>query len=90
MRVSLTHLEAPLVHAGRPSVVVSVLVLLAVALLVILMAGRRGTPVTLGRRGGLHVGGVVVLGDGRLGRALSHSLIFAVATVGWREQHRTE
>lgn len=85
MRVLLTHLEAPLVHAGRPSVVVSVLVLLTVALLVILMAGRGGTPVTLGRRGGLHVGGGV-LGDGRLGCALSSSLIFAVATVGWRTE----
>lgn len=53
--VTLTHLEAPLVHTWRSSMVVSVLGVVSVALLMILMAGRWGSSVTLGRSGNLHV-----------------------------------
>lgn len=83
-RVTLTHLKAPLVHTRWPSMVVSVLVLVGVTLLMILMARRRGTSVTLGRSGGLHVW-QVVFRDSWFGRALGNSLIFTITTVGWRE-----
>lgn len=81
-RLALTHLEAPLVHARRPCMVVPVLAVVGVALLVVLMAWRRRPSVTLGRR--RHFGvRRADLGDGRLGGALHHRLVFAVTAVGW-------
>lgn len=53
--VTLTHLEAPLVHTWRSSMVVPVLGVVGVALLVILMARRWGSSVTLGRSGSFHL-----------------------------------
>lgn len=49
-RLVLTHLEAPLVHARRPCMVVSVLAVVGVALLVIFMAWRWRSSVTFGWR----------------------------------------
>lgn len=63
MTVTLTHLEAPLVHAWRSSMVVSVLGVVGVTLLVVLMARRGRSSVTLGRSGSLHVRCVVLGGS---------------------------
>lgn len=53
--VTLTHLEAPLVHTWRSSVVVSVLGVVGITLLVVLMARRGRSSVTLRRSDSLHV-----------------------------------
>lgn len=69
--------------------VVPVLAVVGVALLVVLMACRRRPSVTLWR--GRHFGvRRADLGDGRLGGALHHRLVFAVTAVGWMTQKKNK
>lgn len=80
----LTHLETPLVHPRRSSVVIPVLCMVCITLLVVFMARRGRSPVTFGRSGSLQLRWVVFRGSW-FGSALNNRLVLAVTAVGWRK-----
>lgn len=89
---TLTHLEAPLVDPRWAPMVLPVLGVVSVALFVVLMAGGRRPPRTLGWSRRLHVWWrrQEVFGGGGFGGAFDDWLVLAVAAVGCNAGRRQE